>query len=101
MIWPNKYILDEEKENCSMIGKLWLGLLRHEIKKISFSSRVCIRGSMENETSLSLWSKEELLLRMNLVALHWIFSRVLMSLTKKVTTQENSTLIKGELVWCI
>ena len=48
-------VLNEQKENCSMIGKLWVGFSRHEIKnEILFSSRVYISVSMQSETSLSL-----------------------------------------------
>ena len=49
-----KQALDEQKENGCKMGRLCIGLLTQETKnKISFSSRVYIRG-MESETSLSL-----------------------------------------------
>ena len=44
-------VLDEQKENGSMFGRLWVRFLRHGIiNKISFSSRVNIWESMESET---------------------------------------------------
>ena len=48
-------VLDEQKENDCKIGKLCVGFLRQETKnKISFSSRVYMRGRMESEISLAL-----------------------------------------------
>ena len=41
-------VLNEQKENDCKIGKLCVGFLRQETKnKISFSSRMYIRGRME------------------------------------------------------
>ena len=50
-----KRVLDEQKEKGFKMGRLCLEFLSQEMKnRISFSSKVYIRGSMESEISLSL-----------------------------------------------